>query len=359
MVGRKIISMDRIVHIIFTLEAGGSENMLVDIANEQANLAEVSVILINDKYSLDLVSRINRNVHFYSLQRQEGDKRSMLFLVRLWKLLLTIRPNVIHCHNHNIIRLLPLFHHRTVLTIHCLKASPIYLKKYRKVYSVSSAVSDDIRVRTGITSPVVLNGINFVDITQRKNYLYNGGASIRIVQVGRMVHEIKGQHLLLRALYKLIISEKNSNISVDFIGAGPSLDFLQSLTDTLQLRNYVNFLGERDRQWIYEHLSSYNILIQPSLSEGFGLTVLEGIAAGLPVIASDHAGPLEILRDIPMGFLFRSGDVDDLADTIKKVLVQMQEVDLQHLCDVSREIANTRYSIRRTAFEYLDQYARI
>src|ERR1700754_2353817 len=114
--------MERIVHLIFTLESGGAENMLVDIANEQASLADVTVILINKKYSMDLISRISQNVHFYSLQREEGNKRSLRFLFRLWGLLLRIRPTVIHCHNQNIIRLLPIWRNRIVLTIHCLKA---------------------------------------------------------------------------------------------------------------------------------------------------------------------------------------------------------------------------------------------
>ncbi|HMI59968.1 MAG TPA: glycosyltransferase [Puia sp.] len=349
--------MERIVHLIFTLESGGSENMLVDIANVQASLAEVSIILINKKYSIDLVGRISPSVHFYSLQRKEGDKRSILFLFRLWGLLLRIRPTVIHCHNHNIIRLLPMYRKRTVLTIHCLKAATVHLKKYRKVYSISGAVSDDISVRAGIKSPVVLNGINFLDIFPRMNYLCAENMPIRIVQVGRMVHEIKGQHLLLRALYKLIILEKHNNIYVDLIGSGPSLPYLQSLTDTLKLNGHVSFLGERSRYWIYERLSSYHMLIQPSLSEGFGLTVLEGIAAGLPVIASDQAGPSEILSNIPNGYLFRSGDEDDLADTIRKVIAAMQEGKMKRLCEASREIADKRYSIRRTAFEYLQHYS--
>ena len=349
--------MERIVHLIFTLESGGSENMLVDIANEQASLADVAIILINKKYSMDLVGRINRNVHFYSLQREEGDKRSMLFLFRLWGLLLKIRPTVIHCHNHNIIRLLPICRKRTVLTIHCLKAATMHLKKYRKVYSISGAVSDDISLRAGIRSPVVLNGINFFDIFPRMDYLCEENMPIRIVQVGRMIHEIKGQHVLLRALYKLTIAQKYDKIYLDLIGSGPSLPYLQSLTDTLKLNGHVSFLGERSRPWIYERLPSYHILIQPSLSEGFGLTVLEGIAAGLPVIASDHAGPSEILSDIPGGYLFRSGDEDDLADTIRKVIAAMQEGKMQQLCETSREIADKRYSVRRTAFEYLHHYS--
>ena len=359
MVGFKINLMERIVHLIFTLESGGSENMLVDIANEQASLADVSIILINRKYSMDLVSRINRNVHFYSLQREEGNRRSIGFLFRLWTLLLKIRPHVIHCHNHNIIRLLPLYRNRTVLTIHCLKAFAMHLKKYRKVYAVSGAVSADIRLRTGIVSPVILNGINFINIYPRNNFLCKENMSIRIVQVGRMVHEIKGQHLLLRALYKLIIKEKYSHIHLDFIGSGPSQPYLQTLTETLLLSDHVSFLGEKSRPWIYEQLSTYHILIQPSLLEGFGLALLEGIAAGLPVIASDHAGPSEILNNIPVGFLFKSGDVDDLAATIKKVIGLMQEGDMQPLCEASREIAITKYSIRRTAIEYMDQYSHL
>jgi glycosyltransferase involved in cell wall biosynthesis len=231
------------------------------------------------------------------------------------------------------------------------------LKKYRKVYSISAAVSDDICLRAGIPSPVVLNGINFVDIFPRIDYLCEENMPIRIVQVGRMIHDIKGQHILLKALHKLAIVEKKDNIYLDLIGAGPSLSYLQFLTDTLELNGHVSFLGERSRHWIYERLSSYHMLIQPSLSEGFGLTVLEGIAAGLPVIASDHAGPSEILSKMPGGYLFRSGDEDDLADTIRKVIATMQEGKMQQLCKASREIADKRYSIRRTAFEYLHHYS--
>ena len=124
--------MERIVHLIFTLESGGSENMLVDIANEQASLANVTIILINNKYNMDIVSRMSQHVHFYSLQREEGSRRSIGFLFRLWTLLLKIRPHVIHCHNQNIIRLLPLYRNRAVITIHCLKAIVMHLKKYEK-----------------------------------------------------------------------------------------------------------------------------------------------------------------------------------------------------------------------------------
>ena len=346
--------MEKIVHLIWTLEAGGSENMLVDIANEQTRYADVTIILINRKFNTDLIKRIDSKVHFYALNRSAGNKRSMWFLFRLWNLLLKIQPQVIHCHNHSIIRLLPLFRKRTVLTIHCLNVSPVHLTKYRKVYAISGAVADDIRQRTGIVSPVVLNGINFKDISPRHHY---EAGSIKLVQVGRLVHELKGQDLLLQALKKII--DQHHHVTLDFVGNGPSLSYLQELTASLGLNNHVTFLGEKNRNWIYHHLSAYNILIQPSRFEGFGLTVLEGIAAGLPVIASDQAGPSEILQNMPGGYLFRSGDADDLAVTIQQVITQLQEGTMQQVCVTSREIADAKYSVRRTAFEYMEQYGQL
>lgn len=351
--------MERIVHLIFTLESGGSENMLVDIANEQASLAEITIILINKKFSIDIVSRINENVHFYSLERKEHDRTSISFLFRLWGLLLKIRPTVIHCHNHNIILLLPLGRKRTVLTIHDLGASTRHLRKYRKVYSISSAVSENIRARTGIPSPVVLNGIKFSDIFSKTDYRFDAHTPVRIVQVSRMIHERKGQHVLLKALYKLTADKDCPPIHLDLIGTGASLPYLLSLTDILKLDGHVSFLGERSREWIYEHLCSYDILVQPSLTEPFGLTVLEGIAAGLPVVASDNAGPAEILSGLPGGYLFKPGNDTELAGTIRKVISTMQEGKMQQRCKLSQEIAIDRYSVHRTAFEYLHQYSRL
>jgi glycosyltransferase involved in cell wall biosynthesis len=127
----------------------------------------------------------------------------------------------------------------------------------------------------------------------------------------------------------------------------------------LQLSDHVSFLGEKSRPWIYEQLSSYHMLIHPSPAEPFGLAVLEGVAAGLPVIASDNAGPSEILNNIPGSYLFKPGDVEELAATIKKVITLMQEGQMEQLCNASREILHSKYSIRRTAIEYLDRYSHI
>lgn len=346
-----------IVHINFSLEPGGSENLLIDIANEQAKLAKVCIIIVNNRYSTSLLSNIDRKVRVYRLNRKPGQQWPVRCLLRLWSLLAWIRPTVIHCHNHAVIRLLAGFGTRTVLTAHCLGIGPEHLRKYKRVYAISAAVADDIRERTGVVPTVVLNGIPFSAVTRKSNYRADGRTPIRIVQIGRLVHAIKGQDLLLFALQKLLSDPQYLNITVDFIGTGQSRQYLEQLVSRLSLQPYVNFLGERPRQWIYQHLAGYDLLVQPSLSEGFGLTILEGIAAGLPIIASDHAGPREILQFMPGAALFEPGSVEGLEAAIKNFIDRFREHRIQSQCEVSRHLADRLYSLQNTALAYLRHYA--
>ena len=389
--------MKQIVHLIFTLEVGGSENMMIDIANEQAQYADVSIILINNKFSAELIRRINPSVNFFSLRREEGNKRSIRFLIKLWTLLLRKRPDVIHCHNHQIIRLLPFYKSRAVLTVHCVKIPSMHFARYKKVYSISEAVAAEVKKRSGISSTVVTNGINFRAITIKSmehvtarrdinlfdsspaststhNPVKSGTKSryadtaeaeslqadlptIRLVQLARLKHEMKGQDLLLVALRQLLDHSPDHQFTVDFIGSGKSEAYLRSMTADLGLTDFVSFLGDKQRSWIYNNLHSYDILVHPSRYEGFGLAMIEGIAAGLPVIASDEPGPRELLSGKPTAHLFSSGNANDLAEVIRKLSHQIRVSGINQLCEVSRSIANEQYSVQQTALQYMSHYS--
>ena len=65
------------------------------------------------------------------------------------------------------------------------------------------------------------------------------------------------------------------------------MNYLIGLADKLHLNNYISFLGLRYRDYIYYHLSDYDLLVKPSLFEGFGLTIVEGKASGIEVLVSD------------------------------------------------------------------------
>jgi glycosyltransferase involved in cell wall biosynthesis len=134
------------------------------------------------------------------------------------------------------------------------------------------------------------------------------------------VHDIKGQDIAIQAMRILVHEHGLVNCKLHLIGEGPSLPYLRQLTQDLNLSAYVHFAGIKDRAWIMQNLCEYNVLIQPSLFEGFGLTVLEGIAAGIPVVASNIDGPAEILQNMPSGFLFPSKDSQQLATVIWNIM---------------------------------------
>ena len=69
-----------------------------------------------------------------------------------------------------------------------------------------------------------------------------------------------------------------------------SKDYLKDQIKKYQLENNIRIKGHKDRSWIFKNLSSYHLLVQPSRSEGFGLTLVEAVAAGLPVISSKIDG---------------------------------------------------------------------
>jgi glycosyltransferase involved in cell wall biosynthesis len=125
------------------------------------------------------------------------------------------------------------------------------------------------------------------------------------------------------------------------------------------LEDQIHMLGNKDRHWVYEHLADYDLFIHPSRREGFGLSLVEAMAAGLPVIASNCDGPAEILEHGRYGILFENGSVESLAEAILKMIDMLKNGEAQTLAESAYTHALQHYSIHRTASEYINLYERI
>ena len=100
----------KIAHIIFCLSTGGAETMLIDIINQQSKDNEISLIVINKNYSIDLVNKVNNNINIYLINRQEGSLNPYYY-IKFNIILTKIKPDIIHCHNSNIAPLI--INHKT------------------------------------------------------------------------------------------------------------------------------------------------------------------------------------------------------------------------------------------------------
>lgn len=345
----------KIMHMIFSLTTGGSENLLLDLVNRQSEFAEVHLVIVNKHYSPALLEQIDKNVKVHLINRRQGSK-NLLKIYKVNKLIARIRPAVIHCHNHDLINLI--FRHRskTLLTVHALTEDIADMKKYAGIVAISDAVKEDIESRSQQTIhvDVVYNAIDFDKVEVKSVFTIEG--KVRIVQVGRLMHSVKGQDILIDAIRLLVKERGIENIHVDIIGDGDSKTFLQKQIKSNGLDKFVDILAAKDRRWLYPNLKNYHMLIQPSRMEGFGLTVIEGMAAKLPVIVSNIHGPKEIVCDGKYGELFESENAIDLANKIEKLISEYEQNKIALKVEEAYSHARHSYSMDKMIRDYSEVY---
>lgn len=346
----------KIVHIIFSLNTGGSETMLVDIINEQSKIHKVELLIVNNIVNDILIQNINKVVKIHYLSRKPGG-RNPLPVFRFNCKVFKINPTVIHFHNHKGINLLK---YRTkaitCLTVHSLNVPIDNLIKYGKLFSISNAVQEDLLTRGGIKSTKVYNGIRFEDIEINCNSAKI--ERLKIIQVSRLDHENKGQHILLKAISILVKEKGIDDLQLDLIGEGNSIEYLKSLVKELNIENHVIFLGIKTRKFIYKELKNYQLLVQPSLFEGFGLTVVEGMAAKIPVLVSDNDGPMEIIDNGKYGFHFKTADVNSCAKKIYEIINDYHSEKIKNKTDEAYDYAKENFNIQKTSLKYINNYTK-
>jgi glycosyltransferase involved in cell wall biosynthesis len=140
------------------------------------------------------------------------------------------------------------------------------------------------------------------------------------------------------------------------IGDGKSRHFLETLAVDLDVSDQLSFAGTWGRHHILEHLRDFDLLIQPSRYEGFGITVIEGMAAGVPVLVSDIHGPMEIIREGEYGSYFTSDQETDCAQKILEIMEQTDKAEFRERVEKARIYVNQSFSIKNTSLNYCDSY---
>lgn len=163
------------------------------------------------------------------------------------------------------------------------------------------------------------------------------GQPVKIVAAGRL-HAKKGFDVLIRAVGKLRAWELD--VTCEIAGEGDERDALEALIKALDLAPCVRLTGWTDD--VAGFLATGDLFAFPSHQEGFPLTLLEAMAVGLPVVASEIDGPVEILTDGVNGRLVPDDDPDRLAEALGE-LVSDHDTALR-LGAAARELVLTEYS---------------
>ncbi len=135
---------------------------------------------------------------------------------------------------------------------------------------------------------------------------------VRLVCVARFSPQ-KSQSLLVRALERVDVPWH-----LTFIGDGPLEDEVRRMVAERGFNGRVDFLGARDD--VESILARSHIFVLPSNWEGFPLTILEAMRAGLPVIASDVGGVREAVVDGATGYLIPRDDAQLMAERLRRLI---------------------------------------
>jgi glycosyltransferase involved in cell wall biosynthesis len=188
-----------------------------------------------------------------------------------------------------------------------------------QIVCVSNATRDALLSRQGpytcIPSCVIYNGIDFectghqrdADLASIRAEL-NIPTGTRVVLVASRLEPEKQVDIAIRAFANQV--RDNPDTLLLIAGQGSLLSDLQRITRDLNIEDSVQFIGFRSDIQILMSLSDVFVFTSPV--DSFGLTILEAMSMGTPVIAANAGGPSEIIDDGKTGFLFLPGDVADL-----------------------------------------------
>jgi glycosyltransferase involved in cell wall biosynthesis len=174
-----------------------------------------------------------------------------------------------------------------------------------------------------------------------------------VASVRRLVPRMGLGHLLDACAR--IEQERRDRLVVLIGGEGPERPHLEAKAAGLGLADRVRFLGRLSEEELPDVYRAADLCVVPSLElEGFGLVVLEALACGTPVIASDVGGLAEALGDLDPSLIVPSGDVGRLARRIEQALVHPESVPDGRRC--RRRAA--RFSWPASAERHVEIYRR-
>jgi glycosyltransferase involved in cell wall biosynthesis len=172
---------------------------------------------------------------------------------------------------------------------------------------------------------------------------------MRAVMVCRL-SPVKDVATMIRAAR--VIANSHPDFHLDIVGDGPSRPALQTLQRVLGLERHVTFHGAQSD--VRPYLRDATLFVQSSTSEGISMTLLEAMAAGLPVVATNVGGTAEVVQKGTTGVLIEPEDVDALATTVMRLLTDRAQ--LLSMSRAARERAERCFDARRMTGDYEGLY---
>jgi glycosyltransferase involved in cell wall biosynthesis len=361
--------MIKICYIIGQLTRDGAERQLYELVKgiDRERFDPVVVSLSHDGYWADEIRKLN--IEVIEIPRKKNREFSRMF--KLYKLLREIKPDIVNTYMFSansygriaaILIRIPIIvaSERNLPEIGKDKNThQIYIDKVLALFTdaiiCNSRIASETLVRKYSYNPqkvfTVKNGIrvNGYQKVKRKN-----DSSAKIIgTVGRLYPQ--KNHKLFLDVAKIVLEKINKRrIKFLIVGEGPLRSELEEYAKKLGIESNVLFTGERND--IPQLLSGMDIFVLTSLYEGLSNAIMEAMASGLPVVATNVGGNNELVQDGETGFLCPLDDVEALAKRIIELIINENEAKQKGKKGKSRILNEftTEKMIRVTENIYID-----
>jgi len=333
------MAIKSICHILYKLDYGGLENGVINIINHLPK-DKYAHTIISLKAVTDFRERLTaENVEIYEINKSDG--KDFRVYGKVWTLLRSINPDVVHTRNIPTVDMLFLAYlsgRRSLIhSEHGFNFSEAAEAAWRykmlrrtirllpvKYVAVSRNIREWLRAEIGIQPRRVLTIHNGVDTnvfaqppemgtpypskTARNNPFIIG-------HVGRFA-PIKNQVLLVKAFCLLLVRFPHLRqfLRLFMIGDGPQRAECEKILADCNASEVAWLPG------FLEHMPDvyrkFDLFVLPSIREGISNTLLEAMACGIPVVATDVGGTAEVVLDGRTGMLVKSGNIDSMANAI-------------------------------------------
>jgi len=173
-----------------------------------------------------------------------------------------------------------------------------------------------------------------------------------VLYVGELI-KLKGVNHLLSAFQS--VYRECSQVRLTIIGDGECRTELGRMAEEMDIADYVKFTGFLKPEKVKEHMLESDVLVLPSVTEGLPRVIIEAMAMGLPIIATDVGSIKELVKDGENGFLVKPMDIDALTKTILN-LTGNREREIKMGLNSKRLIqeAGDLYTMEGYARRYID-----
>lgn len=352
----------KLLFYIGTMGAGGAERVIANLANEMYERG-YKCVLVNTYQKKDEY-KINEGIKRYYLDdRKRGNfvVRNILYSLRLHKICkkegADINLSFVGEPNIRLIIATRGLHQKTIVSVRNVPEKEYGNKKFLKMADYLFQRADGIVFQTAeaqnsfsnkvqVKGKIILNPVNKLFYDFRKNIGFDQRKGI--VSVGRLSPQ-KNYPLLLEAYAKVSSTIKED---LTIYGTGQEEQKLRELAKKLGINNHVSFAGISNQLW--KDINTAKLFIMTSEHEGMPNALMEAMALGIPVIASDCpcGGPRAILGDSINGILIKSKESADFAEAIEKLLTDERLWKFYH----QKAIEKSEMFLSKKIFDEWEEY---